>query len=430
MLPDDWPYGYGKRRGSRRGPRSRPRPLDTGLVPSAATSAAPPVAGPAGAPASAAPLSAPTSSAGPPPPSAPPTLTSAVSSATSSVPASPALLTASLPPPPSGALPFASPGLSGAFARLASVASPASSALPAASLPASVFPVDSPPSCALPSASSASSGASARSASAASPATSALSTPSSLASPPLSRAVPAPAPSHPPRRRLCLPSALHPLLWADRKAVLGLGVLLLLAVAYAIQHFWLGRPQPVAVPTATAKAAPSATAAAGDTEGPAQPVAPGGESADTGAGPEPSGSAQLPLVIDVAGRVVHPGVLSLPAGSRVADALRAAGGAQPGVETDGLNLARVLVDGEQVLVGSPAPAAGNAVEPAAPKAPVSINRATQEQLDALPGIGPALARRILDFRTQHGPFRSLEQLRQISGIGGRKFAELRPLLVL
>ncbi|MCC9311169.1 ComEA family DNA-binding protein [Kitasatospora sp. RB6PN24] len=135
-------------------------------------------------------------------------------------------------------------------------------------------------------------------------------------------------------------------------------------------------------------------------------------------------------MIDVAGRVAHPGILSLPAGSRVADALRAAGGAQPGVDTDGLNLARVLVDGEQVLVGSTAPPGGSAAQSTPPKEPVSINRATQEQLDALPGIGPALARRILDFRTQHGPFRSLEQLRQISGLGGRKFAELRPLLVL
>jgi competence protein ComEA len=126
---------------------------------------------------------------------------------------------------------------------------------------------------------------------------------------------------------------------------------------------------------------------------------------------------------------VHPGLLTLPAGSRVADALRVAGGPQPGVDMDGLNLARVLVDGEQILVGSPAPVGGAAAQPA-PKGPVSINRATLEELDALPGIGPSLARRILDFRTRHGPFRSLEQLRQVSGIGERKLAELKPLLVL
>jgi competence protein ComEA len=211
--------------------------------------------------------------------------------------------------------------------------------------------------------------------------------------------------------------------------VLGLGFLLLLAVAYAIQHFWLGRPQPVAVPTAAGKSAPRATAAVDGAEAPVAAIAPGPESAAPEAGAEPSSSAQAPVVIDVAGQVVHPGVLSLPAGSRVADALRAAGGPQSGVDTDGLNLARILVDGEQVLVGPSAAAGGSAGQPA-PPGPVSLNRATLEQLDGLPGIGPALARHILAFRTQHGSFRSLEQLRQISGIGARKFAELKPLLTL
>ncbi|WP_232247657.1 ComEA family DNA-binding protein [Kitasatospora azatica] len=135
------------------------------------------------------------------------------------------------------------------------------------------------------------------------------------------------------------------------------------------------------------------------------------------------------MVVDVAGRVAHPGLLTLPAGSRVADALRAAGGTQAGVDTDGLNLARVLVDGEQVLVGAPAPPAGGSAAPT-PRGPVSINHATLDQLDALPGIGPVLARHILDFRTQHGLFHSLEQLRQISGIGDRKYSELKPLLTL
>jgi competence protein ComEA len=132
-------------------------------------------------------------------------------------------------------------------------------------------------------------------------------------------------------------------------------------------------------------------------------------------------------VVDVAGRVTHPGIRTLAGGSRVADALSAAGGALPGVDTDGLNLARVLVDGEQVLVGAPSPPVVGQ-PPSGPKPPVSLNRATLDQLDALPGVGPVLAQHILDFRSSHGPFRSVDQLRQISGIGERKLTQLKPLL--
>ncbi|MFE0457679.1 helix-hairpin-helix domain-containing protein [Kitasatospora sp. NPDC058965] len=237
-----------------------------------------------------------------------------------------------------------------------------------------------------------------------------------------------------PRRRLRLPTALQPLLWADRKAVLGLAVLLLLAIAYAVQHFWLGRPQPVTVPTAGRpgpRAAPAGTAPAG-TARDAEPA----DAADPDSGPDAGPDSEPdvaphtklpPVIIDVAGRVVHPGILTLPAGSRVADALRAAGGPQQGVDTDGLNLAQVLTDGEQILVGVPGQPVAVATSS---RGPVSINHATVEQLDALPGIGPVLARHIIDFRTQHGAFRSLNQLQQISGIGTRKFAELKPLLTL
>ncbi|MFE9423399.1 helix-hairpin-helix domain-containing protein [Kitasatospora sp. NPDC006697] len=233
------------------------------------------------------------------------------------------------------------------------------------------------------------------------------------------------------RRSLRLPAVLHPLLWADRKAVLGLGVLLLLAVAYAVQHFWIGRPEPVALPALAGKSARSAPAAVATEPEEAAAAPEPAPAADPEQSAEPAHPAAPPVVIDVAGKVLRPGLLTLPAGSRVADALRAAGGPQPGVETEGLNLARVLVDGEQVLVGVPGPAGGAAAQPGSgPRGPVSVNRATLEQLDALPGIGPVLARHILDFRAQHGAFRSLEQLREISGIGARKYAELRPLLTL
>ncbi len=120
----------------------------------------------------------------------------------------------------------------------------------------------------------------------------------------------------------------------------------------------------------------------------------------------------------------------------MADALRVAGGPLPGADTRNLNLARVLADGEQILVGEPSPqpaaGAGPGPPPAGPsKQPVSLNRATLEQLDTLPGVGPTLAQRIIAFRASHGgAFRSLDQLRQVSGVGERIYAELRPLLTL
>ncbi len=142
-------------------------------------------------------------------------------------------------------------------------------------------------------------------------------------------------------------------------------------------------------------------------------------------------------MIDIGGRVHVPGLHTLPSGSRVADALLAAGGPLPETDTRSLNLARVLTDGEQLLVGeqapAPAPALGAGSGPAGaatPRSPVSLNRATLEQLDTLPGVGPTLAQRILAYRSSHGSFRSIDQLRQVSGIGTRTYAELRPLLTL
>ncbi|MCX4749036.1 helix-hairpin-helix domain-containing protein [Kitasatospora sp. NBC_01287] len=247
------------------------------------------------------------------------------------------------------------------------------------------------------------------------------------------------------RSRFRLPAALHSLLLADRKAVLGLTVLLLLAVGYAAQHFWFGRPQAVAVPLSSARPVARAVPQAALAPAPALDAAPAPvpdavpvaapdaaplPAASAAAVPGSGGQALPPVVIDIAGRVAHPGIRALPSGARVADALRAAGGALPGVDTDTLNLARVLVDGEQVLVGAPSPAVQGGPAPPAPKPPVSLNRATLDQLDALPGVGPVLARHILDFRGTHGLFQSLDQLRLITGIGERKLAELKPLVTL
>ncbi|MFI8459432.1 helix-hairpin-helix domain-containing protein [Kitasatospora sp. NPDC085464] len=237
----------------------------------------------------------------------------------------------------------------------------------------------------------------------------------------------------------------------DRRAVAGLVILLLFAVGYAVQHFWLARPETVAVPAlAAASALPgtdgqapvdAASGAGAAGAGAAVPgeAAPGAAVSD---GAVSRGAAGAAVVIDVGGRVHVPGLHTLPGGSRVADALRAAGGVLPETDTRNLNLARVLTDGEQLLVGeqagqAPAPAVGSGPGsgtgppgPAVPRPPVSLNRATLEQLDTLPGVGPTLAQRILAYRASHGSFRSLDQLRQVSGIGVRTYAELRPLLTL
>ncbi|MER5639222.1 ComEA family DNA-binding protein [Kitasatospora sp. NPDC002227] len=213
---------------------------------------------------------------------------------------------------------------------------------------------------------------------------------------------PAPSPEAPE------PGLRHGLLF-DRRAVLGLAVLLVLAVGYAVQHFWLGRPQQVAVPAVVPAVVPGSAAASASVQR-----------------ASPAARAPAEVVIDIAGKVQHPGLRALPVGARVADALRAAGGLLPDADTTGLNLARVLTDGEQLTVGIPAPP----VAPATPTTPLNLNHATTEQLDALPGVGPALAQRITLFRRDHGGFQSLDQLRQITGIGDRKFLDLCPLLTL
>ncbi len=153
------------------------------------------------------------------------------------------------------------------------------------------------------------------------------------------------------------------------------------------------------------------------------------------------------MVVDVVGKVAHPGLYRIPAGSRVDDAVRAAGGALPGTDLTALNLARRVADGEQIAVGVAgsggprwgvrgAAAAGTSGTSGASGgsgpggAPVDLNTAGAQQLDALPGVGPVLAQHILDWRTAHGRFETVEQLRQVSGIGDAKFADLRPLVTV
>ena len=184
------------------------------------------------------------------------------------------------------------------------------------------------------------------------------------------------------------------------------------------------------------------------------PVASGGPTASPVSAA--SASASTPgqsgvVVVHVAGPVRNPGVVTLPAGSRVADAIAAAGGMAKGPTR--INLARVLIDGEQVDVGGPPDASDAGGSTSLPGAAsggssgtsmsggarpsggqvggqlsgkISLNRATASQLEQLPRVGPVLASKIIEFRTQHGGFRSVDQLREVSGIGDATFAQIAP----
>jgi competence protein ComEA len=139
--------------------------------------------------------------------------------------------------------------------------------------------------------------------------------------------------------------------------------------------------------------------------------------------PETTGGV---IVVAVSGRVRFPGLVRLQPGTRVADAITAAGGALPGTDLTGINLARKLVDGELIVVGVPGLAQG--ADGAGPGGKVNLNTATLAQLDGLPGVGPVLAQRILSYRDRHGPFRSVGELRQVEGIGDAKFEQLKDLV--
>jgi len=176
---------------------------------------------------------------------------------------------------------------------------------------------------------------------------------------------------------------------------------------------WLSRPRPE--PVAAVLTAPHPTAAA-----------PGGPPVAS-----PTGAAHL--VVAVTGTVRRPGLVRVPAGARVADVIEAAGGLVTDAEVGHLNLARRVADGELIAVGTPAPpgaAPGAGVGPPAAGQPLNLNTATAGELEGLPGVGPVLAQRIVAHREQHGGFRSVEELRQVTGIGEARFAELRDLVTV
>ena len=177
---------------------------------------------------------------------------------------------------------------------------------------------------------------------------------------------------------------------------------------------------------------------AGSAAGPGAPPIIGSAEASAGGG---AGVGAAPvvsskLVVYVVGAVRRPGVYRLAEGMRVEDAVLRAGGTTPRADLIGVNLAAPLVDGEQVLVPARLPAAVAAAEGAAvsgggavPAGPVQLSVATIEQLDTLPGIGPVTAQKIIDYRTAHGAFRSVDALDDVPGIGPSRVEQLRGLVV-
>ncbi|MGC4750287.1 helix-hairpin-helix domain-containing protein [Micromonospora sp. DT201] len=166
----------------------------------------------------------------------------------------------------------------------------------------------------------------------------------------------------------------------------------------------------------------------------AEPVAPlGSEAAAVTPAGDLSASGSGELVVAVAGKVRRPGLVRLPAGSRLADAVQAAGGPLPGVDVALLNPARKVTDGELIVVGitpPPVPAGPPGGAAAAAAGPLNLNTATLAQLDALPGVGPVLAQRILDHRDQHGGFKAVGDLRQVDGIGDARYEQLKDLVTV
>ena len=194
----------------------------------------------------------------------------------------------------------------------------------------------------------------------------------------------------------------------------------------------------------------TATAAGRTTTGPSVGVASGAPTGGTAGGPMGGPTSGAELVVHVVGQVVRPGLVRLRPGARVADAISAAGGTRAGADVAALNLARLVVDGEQIRVPRPgespaaAPGAGVAGAGGAVGAGgsgtsgssggssglVSLNSADAAALDTLPGVGPVLAQRIIDWRTEHGRFTSVDELGEVSGIGDKLMAQLRPKVTL
>jgi competence protein ComEA len=188
-----------------------------------------------------------------------------------------------------------------------------------------------------------------------------------------------------------------------RRAVRALAVVALVVAIVVGFLVWRSRPhaEPVPAVAASAVAAPSTSSAT--------------------------------IVVSVLGRVQRPGLVRLPYGARVADAIEAAGGVLPGTDLGYLNLARKVVDGELLAIGvGPVPSAPVTGAPggAGPPGLINLNTATVAELDTLPGVGPVLAQRIVDHRNRTGGFKSVEELREVDGVGDARFEQIKDLVTV
>lgn len=246
----------------------------------------------------------------------------------------------------------------------------------------------------------------------------------------------------------------------SRQAIIGLALVVTLAVVMLGGRYVLARqdaaPQPVAMGEESGAPTPGSMPGGSPLPGAAPEGAQASQagSGTTGAGARGAGATAAGRVtVHVVGEVESPGVVTLTSGARVDDALEEAGGATDDAELSGVNLARPLVDGEQVVVPGPgetaapgpgvaapggaapgvaapggaAPGAGTPGAPGTtPDALVNLNTADLATLETLPGVGPVLAQRIIDWRTEHGGFTSVEELGEVSGVGDKTYATLAP----
>ncbi|HEX9313330.1 MAG TPA: helix-hairpin-helix domain-containing protein [Actinomycetota bacterium] len=207
----------------------------------------------------------------------------------------------------------------------------------------------------------------------------------------------------------------------DRRELAGLLLIAMLVVAGAV--FWYVRSLPSRVQISTVSHPAFATG----------PVA----------GPTPAATpSPAEVVVDVAGWVRHPGVFRFHQGDRVIDAIHRAGGAKEKADLQSINLAALLTDGEQIIVGrrgasgsgpsSSGVTSGTGSTGSGGEAGqlVNLNTATLDELETLSGIGEVLGQRIIDYREQHGPFRTIEDLMNVSGIGDKRFADLKPYITV
>lgn len=209
-----------------------------------------------------------------------------------------------------------------------------------------------------------------------------------------------------------------------RPGALAMCLVAVLAALLATGVTWWSRPTPSTVDEVNAAQA-SAAQATGDsrrTDGERPTVSSTGPDAGSG-----SGST---LVVSVIGQVHQPGLVSVASGARVADAIAAAGGALPEADLSSVNLARLVVDGEQIAVGIPGSALPDGGDPADSGGLINLNTASQAELEELPGIGPVLAQRIIEFRADNGGFTAVEQLREVSGIGPTVFEDIVDLVTV